>query len=222
MPTISKVKTAVTTALKDGKINSREASKISDAITWDNKTGKLTPGDVKLLQKVASLPDSKFEDRKNKDAIRSQRDELRDYASGLTQMQGVHFKVKSQVPGIEVKMAREFAIVDLESFGYQHERILEVTMKDPKAKADGRVTFEYGKYKVNVEVKKGQSRDTVVGRIESALLRQQEALTTSWPDENGTTRFNLHRFKPLTAAERKERLEWMARMDAMLFGGPDE
>jgi hypothetical protein len=32
----------------------------------------------------------------------------------------------------------------------------------------------------------------------------------------------LHRFRPLTPTERKERLEWMSRMDAHFFGGPDE
>jgi hypothetical protein len=217
-----KLRKVVTTALKDGKINSTEASKISGAITYDNKAGKLSPADVKLLQKVASLPDTRFEDKKRPDAIKSQRDELREYASSLKDMQGVKFAVKSSVPGIEVKMSKDFAVVDLESFGYQHEKMLQVTMKDEKARASGHVTFEYGKYKVNVEVKKGQDRDTVVGRIESALLRQQEAMTVSYPDKNGTTTFNLHRFKPLTAAERKERLEWMSRMDAMLFGGPGE
>lgn len=215
-----KLQKVITTALKDGKITSNEASKISAGITWDNKAGKLSPTDVKLLQKVASLPDSKFVDKKQPEAIKSQREELRDYASSLKDMQGVKFQVKSSVPGIEVKMARDFAIIDLDSFGYQHERILEVTMKDAKAKADGKVGFEYGKYKVSVEVKKGQSRESVVGRIESALLRQQEAMQTSY--DEGTTRFMLHRFKPLTPTERKERLEWMSRMDAMLYGGPDE
>ena len=217
-----KLRKVVTTALKDGKINSTEASKIAGAITYANDKGKLTPSDVKLLQKVASLPDSKFEDPKNASAVKSQRDELRDYANSLKDMQAVHFAVKSAVPGIEVKMARDFAIVDLESFGYQHERILEVTVKDEKVKADGHVSFEYGAYKVNVEVKKGQSREAVVNRIESALLRQQDAMTVQPGDGKDTTRFLIHRFKPLTPSERKERLEWMNRMDATLYGGPDE
>jgi hypothetical protein len=215
-----KLRKVITTALKDGKITSSEASRISAGITWDNKAGKLSPGDVKLLQKVASLPDSKFIDKKQPEAIKSQREELREYASSLKDMQGVRFAVKSAVAGIEVKLAKDFAIIDLDSFGYQHERILEVTMKDPKAKADGKVSFEYGKYKVLVEVKKGQSRESVVGRIESALLRQQEAMQATSDDT--TTRFMLHRFRPLTSSERKERLEWMGRMDALLYGGPDE
>jgi hypothetical protein len=210
-----KLQKAVTTALKDGKITTNEASKISGAITYDNKAKVLTPADVKLLQKVASLPDSKFVDGKNPDAVKSARDELRDYASSLKEMQGVKFTSKSSVPGIEVKMSKDFAVVDLESFGYQHEMMLQVTMKDDKAKAGGHVTFEYGKYKVNVEVKKGQDRETVIGRIESALLRQQDAMNVSYPDKHGTTTFNLHRFKPLTAAERKERLEWMSRFDGI-------
>jgi hypothetical protein len=170
---------------------------------------------VKLLQKVASLPDSKFVDKKNPDAVKSARDELRGYADGLKEMQSVKFAVKSSVPGIEVKMSKDFAVVDLDTFGYQHEMMLQVTMKDDKAKASGHVTFEYGKFKVNVEVKKGQDRETVVGRIESALLNQQDAMNVSYPDKNGTTTFNLHRYKPLTAAERKERLEWMSRFDGI-------
>lgn len=217
-----KLKKAITTALKDGKINYTEATKITGAITYANEAGKLSASDVKLLQKVASLPDSRFEDKKRPDFVKSQRDELRDYASSIKQMQDVKFSVKSQPAGVEVKLAHDFAIVDLDSFGFQHERILEVTMKDAKAKADGHLSFEYGSYKVNVEVKKGQSRESVVGRVESALLRQQEAMQTNATDDGATTRFMLHRFKPLTASERKERLEWMNRMDATLFGdGPE-
>lgn len=211
-----KLKKAVTTALKDGKVTSAEASRITGAVTYANERGKLSPADVKLLQKVASLPESAFEDRKHPDAVKSQRTELREYAETIQSMQGVSFEVRSAVPGIEVKLSKDFAIADLDSFGYQHERILEVTMKDDKAKADGTVAFSYGAFKVSVEVKKGQSRDTVVGRIESALLRQQEAMSVEGAglgEASSTVRFMLHRFKPLTAAERRERVEWMGRFD---------
>jgi hypothetical protein len=94
-------------------------------------------------------------------------------------------------------------------------------MPGKKAEADGKLEFQYGNFKVSIDVKKGQTRESIMNRLESRLLRQQEAM--SGGEKTETTReFLLHRFRPLTDQERKQRDDLIAAHDAMLWGGSNE
>lgn len=217
----TKLTQVVTSALKDKRITYREAAKLTAAATWDAPKARLTKADAAALKKVASLPDNSFVDKKAPTYVKAQRDEIRDYAESIKALQRVRLEVESKVPGIQVGLKNDLAVVDLDELGYQHELILEVKMPGKKAEADGTLAFQYGTFKVSVEVKKGQSRESIMGRIESRLLRQQEAMTVGESTET-SREFLLHRFRPLTAEERKQRDDLIAAHDAMLWGGPDE
>jgi len=217
----TKLTQVVPSALKDKRITYPEAAKMTAAVTWDAPNARLTPRDAAALKKVASLPDSTFVDKKQPSYVKAQRDELRDYAESIRALQRVRLDVQSKVPGIQVGLKKDLAVVDLDELGYQHELILEVKMPGKKAEADGTLAFQYGNFKVSIDVKKGQSRESIMGRIESRLLRQQEAMTGGEVTET-SREFLLHRFRPLTAEERKQRDDLIAAHDAMLWGAPEE
>jgi hypothetical protein len=207
------LKDTVSAALKDKRVSANEARRIADAVTWDARENRVSATDVKLLQKVASLPDTAFEDRRAPHSVRAARDDIREYAAAFRELQAVPFEVTAKVPGVEVKLSRDLAVVDFDDFGTQHERIIEVTMKDAKAKADGRLGFAYGGFKVSVDVKAGTPREKVLERIEAALQKQQESMSSDVKQGGAVTQFLVHRFEPLTAAERRERDEALRLVD---------
>ncbi len=217
----TKLTRVVPSALKDKRIDYPDAAKLTAAVTWDAPNGRLTKADAAVLKKVASLPDSIFVDKKQPSYVKAQRDELREYAESIKALQRVRLDVQSKVPGITVQLKNDLAVVDLDDRGYQHELILEVKMPAKKAEADGTLAFQYGNFTVAIDVKKGQSRESIMGRIEARLERQQENLRPGASTED-SREFLLHRFRPLTAEEKKARDERIARQDAMLWGAPEE
>lgn len=214
----TKLSRVVASALKDKRITYPEAAKLTAAATWDAPKARLSKADAAALKKVASLPDAMFVDKKQPSYVKAQRDEIRDYADSIRALQKVRLEVQSKVPGISVGIKGDLAVVDLDELGYQHELILEVKMPAKKAEADGTLAFQYGTFKVSIDVKKGQTRDSIMARLESRLLRQQEAMTGGEATES-TREFLLHRFRPLTAEERQQRDALIAANDAMLWGG---
>jgi hypothetical protein len=191
MPT--KLTRVVAEALKDRTIDYREASKMTAAVTYDAPGGRITKADAAALKKIASLPDSTFVDKRAPAYVKSQLAELRDYAASIEALSVVKLQVSSKVPGISLTLKRDFAVVNLDERGYQHELILEVKMPSKRAEADGRLHFAYGVFEVSIDVKKGQSRESVMRKIEERLEKQQKALSIN--DESKDTRqFLLHRF----------------------------
>lgn len=217
----TKLTQLVPSVLKDKRLDYRDTAKLTAAATWAAPKARLTKADAAALKKVASLPDSLFVDKKAPSYVKAQRDEIRDYAESIKALQRVRLEVQSKVPGISVGLKNDLAVVDLDELGYQHELILEVKMPGKKAEADGTLAFRYGNFTVSVDVKKGQSRESIMGRIEAKLERQQEALRGGEATET-SREFLLHRFRPLTPAEQKQRNDLIAASDAMLWGAPEE
>ena len=217
----TKLTQVVPSVLKDKRIDYPDSAKVTAAVTWDAPNSRLTKADAAMLKKVASLPDSIFVDKKQPSYVKAQRDEIREYAESIKALQRVRLEVQSKVPGISVELKNDLAVVDLDELGYQHELILEVKIPAKKAEADGTVAFKYGNFSISVDVKKGQSRESIMNRIESRLLRQQEAMTGGKSTET-SREFLLHRFRPLTDAEKKAREDLIAAHDSMLWGAPEE
>ncbi len=203
------------------KINYPKAAKMTAAVTWDAPNARLTPRDAAALKKVASLPDSSFSDKKLPSYVKAQRDELRDYAESIKALQRVRLDVQSKVPGIHVDLKKDLAVVDLDELGYHHELILEVKMPGKKAEADGTLQFQYGGFNVSIDVKKGQSRESILARLEARLERQQESKVVGERSET-SREFLLRRLRPLTPDERKQRNDLIAAHDAGLWGSPVE
>jgi len=88
-----------------------------------------------------------------------------------------------------------------------------VTMKDAKAKAGGRLAFRYGGFSVGLDVAPGAARAEVLARLEAALLAQQDSMRTE--SDGAVTRFMVHRFEPVSPAEREEREEALAVVDGL-------
>ena len=197
------------------------AAKVTAAVTWDAPGNRLTRADVALLKKVASLPDSIFVDRKQPTYVKAQRDEIREYAESIKALQRVKVEVQSKVPGITVELKNDLAVVDLDELGFKHELILEMSMPGKKAEADGTIAFRYGHFEVSVEVKKGQGRESIMGRVEAKLRRQQDAKVLGGSSET-SREFLLHRFRPMTEAEKKARENLIAAHDVVLWGAADE
>jgi hypothetical protein len=207
--------------LKNKRVDYPQTAKVTAAATWAAPNARISKAFATLLKRLAAMPDSAFVDRKQPSYVRAQRDEIRDYAESIKALQRVRLEVQSKVPGIHVGLKEDLAVVDLDELGYQHELILEVKMPGKKAEADGTLSFQYGNFTVSIDVKKGQTRESIMSRLEGRLQRQQEALTKGASTET-SREFLLHRFRPLTAEERKQRDDLIAAHDARLWGAPKE
>jgi hypothetical protein len=203
-------------ALRHQRIDTQTATTITAALTWAAPNRRLSRADAAVAKKVAALPDSSFVDRQKPSYVRSLRDELREYAEGIATLQRVKLYIASKVPGITVSLKRDIAVVDLDEHGYHHELILEVKMPSNKADHDGTLAFTYGTFEVSIEVKRGQSRDSIMSRIEARLQRQQERLFPGQVTDT-SREFLLHRFRPLTAGERKQRDDLISARETLLW-----
>jgi hypothetical protein len=205
----TKLTRAVTSALKDKRVDYPEAAKVTAAATWDAPNNRITPADAAALKRLAAKPDSTFVDRKAPTYVRAQRDEIREYAETIKALQKVRLEVHSEVPGIAVGLKRDLAVVDREELGYQHELILEVKMPGDRAEADGKLEFGYGDFQVSLDVKKGQTRESIMSRIGARLGRQQDELKTGEATET-SREFFLHPFAPQEHAA-QETVVWASR-----------
>ncbi len=175
--------TQVNALVKMPKITDAAANRLIQTV---NKDEKVTRTEAKALGKIAALPDDRWVNQADNDVWRDTITEVRDYADTANKLFDMHFKVTSSVPGVDVKLGGTLKVVNEDVFNDmgqavsshdEYQRTLGVTITGNKLVKDGTLSFEYGKFKVNVEVKKGMSRETLFNRIESKLLRQQGALS---------------------------------------------
>jgi len=191
-------------------IKSKDAS---DLVYIAEKDEKITKTEAKALDKIAKLPDSRFEKYANGALVNSV-DELRGSAEWSKDLLGCKLDVKSTVPGLGVTFDKHVS-VETSEYGNSYHRFLNLQMKGKQAGKDGTLAFEYGGFKVSVKIKKGQSAQSIFGAVERRVLAQQNGAMSvrgGYDSDrvlNPSTGFGIHRTSPMTPLER---LQFEVRM----------
>jgi hypothetical protein len=192
-----------TTLSHKSMIKSKDAS---DLVAIAEKDEKITKAEATALDKIAKLPDSRFEKYSNGELVNSV-DELRGSAEWSKELLGCKLDVKSTVPGLSVAFDKHVS-VETSDYGNNYHRFLNLQMKGKKATRDGTLAFEYGGYKVSVKIKKGQSAESIFNAVERRVLAQQNgamSIRGGYGSDrvlNPSIGFGIHRTSPMTPLER--------------------
>lgn len=184
-------------------IKSKDAS---DLVSIAEKDEKITKTEARALDKIARLPDSRFEKYANGALVNSV-DELRGSAEWSKDLLACTLEVKTTVPGLSVTFDKHVS-VETGDYGNSYHRFLNLQMKGKQATRDGALAFEYGGFKVKVKIKKGQSAASIFNAVERRVLAQQNGAMSvrggfdSDRVLNPSVGLGIHRTSPMTALER--------------------
>jgi hypothetical protein len=201
----TKLTQVVSQASKGKPVSTPLVAAAAAEVTFNAPDWRVSPRAAAKVKKLAAMPDSTFVDKKQPSYVRTLRDEVREYAEVMKALQKVRLDVQSKVPGLSVELKDDLAVVYLDERGYEHERILEVKMSTPKAEADGTLAFQYGDFHVSVDVKKGQTRESILDRLQARIEKQQGKLPEGGACTETSRELLLHRFRPMTEDEQKRR-----------------
>ncbi len=210
-----------------GNLTKKSVIKGDDAaklLVRAEKDDAVTKTEMRAMGKVAALPDSRFE-RSGKD-VHYRVDELRGSHAWAKRLLEAQLVVKSTVPGIRLSFDTKVT-VERGDYGDAYYRQLTLEMKGQKAGKDGTLTFEYGKFKVSVPVKKGDSAANLFGKVERRLQRQQNGSMTVIggfeADKRGnwSIGFGIHRIAPMNEVEKLKSERSALWTDLMIFRSED-
>lgn len=197
-------------------VKSDDASKL---VALAEKDEKITRTESRAMEKVAKLPDDRFQKYDN-GALPSAVDELRGSAEWSKDLLDCKLDVKSTIPGVTVSFDKHVS-VDVGEYGNSYHRFLNIQMKGKTASKDGALSFEYGDFKVTVQVKKGWTAERVFNAVERRVLAQQNGAMSvrgnfdSARVLNPSVGFGIHRTAPMTAVEKLEFDRRMLEVDLM-------
>jgi len=197
-------------------IKSKDAA---DLVYIAEKDEKITKTEAKALDKIAKLPDSRFEKYSN-GAIPSSVDELRGSAEWSKDLLDCKLDVKTSVPGLSVSFDKHVT-VETGDYGNLYHRFLNLQLKGKQATKDGTLAFEYGGYKVSVKIKKGQSAESIFNAVERRVLPQQNgamSIRGGYDSDrvlNPSIGLGIHRTAPMTPLEKLQYAKRMLEADLM-------
>ncbi|MBM4781905.1 MAG: hypothetical protein GQE15_29855 [Archangiaceae bacterium] len=187
MPPVN-LKKLVDAKLAQPKITPDDAREVLEVVKKDKK---FSASEVKQLERLASLPKSRFEKRDEyipnpydpEDGVTVKADPKK-WIDGTLELATAKLNVASSIPEISVKLSapKEF---EIEDWGSHLARTLDVTVSGKTASKDGTIAFTYGSRNISVPVKKGEDLEKVINRLESALLKKEGSLEIDgWFDKN--------------------------------------
>lgn len=174
------LKKLVDTKLAKSKINPDDAREILSAVHAD-KT--ISAAEVTQLRRLADLPASRFQKKDEflpnpmdaEDGVTIKADPKK-WIENTLQLATATLTLRSTIPELSLSLSRPKTFSD-EDFGDHQARTLDITTKGQKVSRDGTIDFSYGSRNISVAVKAGASLQSVVDRLESALLKKEGAMS---------------------------------------------
>ncbi|MFO0595595.1 MAG: hypothetical protein U0228_09830 [Myxococcaceae bacterium] len=177
---INKLQKLVDTKLQQKKITADDAREVIGLVEKDKK---FDVKEARQLERLTKLPATRFQRSDEyipnpndpEDGVTIKTDPKK-WLETTVQLATAKLSVKHTVPEVEIKLSgtKEF---DDEDFGSHFARTVDVTVHGKEVSKDGPIEFSYGTRTIKVDVKKGDSLDKVINRIESALLKKEGTMS---------------------------------------------
>lgn len=222
MPTIREKATTLT---HKKLIKGGDAARL---MSMAEKDEKITRTEVNAMARVAKLPDDRFE--KTGAGVHGSVEELRGSADWAKDLLDAKLEVKSSVSGLTVSFDKHVTVEPDDGYGASYHRFLNVQLKGKTAAQSGKLSFEYGDFKVTVPIKKGQSAESIFNAVESRVLQQQNGAMSirggldGGKVLNASIGFGIHRTAPMTPLERvqhERNMLWADLVELQMEEAPD-